>query len=120
MNGRGRLLYDQPDDGLGRRPGIPGGTLRRLLPWYVGTVFVETYRFDADRCHPASAEAVGGGSMSAPVPGKGIFAHRESEGVLHTHVQLTRDRAWVDALDSADGPAALERVAGSPRGGRRS
>ncbi|MGW4181388.1 FAD-dependent oxidoreductase [Streptomyces albidoflavus] len=171
LDSRGRLLYDQPDDGLGRRPEIPRGTLRRLLldslpagtvvwgrkvtgtrplgggryevafadgeavetgllvgadgawsrvrpllseakPRYVGTVFVETYLFDADRRHPASAEAVGGGSMLALAPGKGIVAHREPEGVLHTYVQLTRGRAWADALDFADGPAALERVAG--------
>ncbi len=31
LDSRGRLLYDQPDDGLGRRPEIPRGTLRRLL-----------------------------------------------------------------------------------------
>ncbi|MGW2268003.1 FAD-dependent oxidoreductase [Streptomyces koyangensis] len=172
LDSQGRVLLDQPDDGLGRRPEIPRGTLRRLLldslpawavvwgrkvtgtrplgggryevafadgevvetgllvgadgawsrvrpllseakPQYVGAVFVETYLFDADRRHPAGAEAVGGGSMLALAPGKGIVAHREPEGVLHTYVQLARDRAWVDALDfAADGSAAVRRVAG--------
>lgn len=83
-------------------------------------MFVETYLFDADRRHPASAEAVGGGSMLALAPGKGIVAHREPEGVLHTYVQLARDRAWVDALDFADGSAAVRRVAEEFEGWRRS
>lgn len=93
-------------------------------PRYVGTVFVETYLFDADRPHSASAGAVGGGSMLALAlaPGKGIVAHREpGRGVLHTYVQLTRDRAWADAPSTS--PAGSRLWSGSPRssrGGRRS
>ncbi|MFP3561809.1 FAD-dependent monooxygenase, partial [Paraburkholderia sp. SIMBA_049] len=57
-------------------------------PAYVGVSFVETYLHDADRRFPATAEAVGAGGMFALEPGKGITAHREPAGVLHTYVQL--------------------------------
>jgi 2-polyprenyl-6-methoxyphenol hydroxylase-like FAD-dependent oxidoreductase len=52
--------------------------LSDATPEYVGTSFVETYLFDSDTRHPASAKAVGGGALLSPVPGKGIQAHRES------------------------------------------
>lgn len=45
---------------------------------------VETYLFDTDTCHPATAKAVGGGSMGVPASGKGIMAHRESGDTVHT------------------------------------
>lgn len=74
-------------------------------------VFVETYLFDGDARHPAGAKVVGGGSMTALVPGRGIVAHREPGGVLHTYMQLARDRAWADAADLADPSAVVRRVA---------
>ena len=40
-------------------------------PEYFGTTFIETYLYDADERHPATAEAVGGGAMYALTPGKG-------------------------------------------------
>src|SRR6201996_2657435 len=52
-------------------------------PRYVGTTFVETYLYDADERHAATAAVVGGGSMAALTPGKGIVAHREAGNVLH-------------------------------------
>ena len=64
-------------------------------PAYVGMVSVETYLFDADTRHKASAEAVGSGMMMALSPGKGIFAHREPAGVLHTYVELNKPRDWI-------------------------
>src|ERR1700742_5009077 len=67
-------------------------------PEYVGTSFVETYLFDSDERHPASAAAVGGGGMFAPTPGRAIAAHREPGAVLHTYVQLTKPLAWFDAI----------------------
>ncbi|ROP35260.1 FAD-dependent oxidoreductase [Saccharothrix texasensis] len=80
-------------------------------PEYVGTSFVETYLFDADRRHPACAKAVGDGAMYALVPGKGILAHREAGGVLHTYVALTKPREWLDGIDFTDTAAATARVA---------
>ncbi|MGW8374921.1 NAD(P)/FAD-dependent oxidoreductase [Streptomyces sp. ODS28] len=81
-------------------------------PAYVGTVFVETYLYEADERHPASAKAVGGGSMFALAPGKGIVAHREPGGVLHTYVQLDKEREWAEGIDFAGAPGeARARVA---------
>ncbi|WP_425839485.1 FAD-dependent oxidoreductase [Streptomyces fractus] len=80
-------------------------------PAYTGTTFVETYLYDADARHPAAAEAVGAGALLAPSPGKGISAHRESGGVLHTYVQLTRPASWFTGIDFTDADAAKARVA---------
>jgi 2-polyprenyl-6-methoxyphenol hydroxylase-like FAD-dependent oxidoreductase len=85
--------------------------LSRAKPEYVGTVFIETYLFDSDERHPASAKAVGGGSMAALAPGKGIAAHREPGGVLHTYVELTKPQEWVDGIDFTDAGTATARVA---------
>lgn len=68
--------------------------LSGAVPQYTGTSFVETYLFDADTRHPAAAKAVGGGAMFALAPGKGIQAHRETGGTLHTYVALRRSREW--------------------------
>jgi 2-polyprenyl-6-methoxyphenol hydroxylase-like FAD-dependent oxidoreductase len=48
--------------------------LTSATPDYVGDAFVETYLFDVDVRHPATARAVGGGSMFAngPTPGRAI------------------------------------------------
>nr|WP_037781233.1 NAD(P)/FAD-dependent oxidoreductase [Streptomyces sp. HGB0020] len=80
-------------------------------PEYVGITFVETYLRDVDRRHPAAAEAVGTGSMTALTPGKGIVAHREAGAVLHTYVQLKRPADWVDGIDFTDAADAAARVA---------
>ncbi|QTZ95730.1 FAD-dependent oxidoreductase [Streptomyces auratus] len=80
-------------------------------PEYVGTCLIETYLFDGDTRHPASARAVGDGSLFALAPGKGISAHREPDGVLHTYVTLTKSQEWIDAIDFTDAGAATARVA---------
>src|SRR5580698_4465949 len=80
-------------------------------PEYIGTSFIETYLLDADERHPASAKAVGGGALFAVAPGKGILAHRETNGVLHTYVALTRPQEWFAGIDFADPKAAKARVA---------
>ncbi|MER6081712.1 NAD(P)/FAD-dependent oxidoreductase [Streptomyces sp. NPDC001833] len=68
--------------------------LSAAVPAYTGTSFVETYLYDADTRHPAAAKAVGGGAMFALAPGKGIQAHRETGGTLHTYVALRRSQEW--------------------------
>jgi len=80
-------------------------------PDYIGTTFVETYLHDADARHAATAEAVGGGALFALAPGKGIFAHREPNGILHSYIGLSRPEAWFDAIDPADADALMARVA---------
>jgi 2-polyprenyl-6-methoxyphenol hydroxylase-like FAD-dependent oxidoreductase len=89
--------------------------IRRLVsaaePEYLGTTFVETYLFDADRRHPAAAAAVGSGSFFSLAPGQGIFAHREPGNVLHAYIALNRPADWVTRIDFADRVAATARVA---------
>jgi 2-polyprenyl-6-methoxyphenol hydroxylase-like FAD-dependent oxidoreductase len=80
-------------------------------PEYVGTTFIETYLYDADERHSAAAETVGGGAMFAVTPGKGIAAHREAGGILHTYVELQRPAEWVANIDFNDATAATARVA---------
>jgi 2-polyprenyl-6-methoxyphenol hydroxylase-like FAD-dependent oxidoreductase len=85
--------------------------LSDATPEYVGTSFVETYLFDSDTRHPASARAVGGGALFAVVPGKGITAHRESGGTLHTYAQFSKPQDWLAGIDFTDPAAATARVA---------
>jgi 2-polyprenyl-6-methoxyphenol hydroxylase-like FAD-dependent oxidoreductase len=79
-------------------------------PVYVGTSFIETYLFDADARHPASAKAVGDGALFAVAPGKGILAHRETGGALHTYVALIKPQEWIAGIDFADPKAAKARI----------
>ncbi|MDF2825123.1 MAG: FAD-dependent oxidoreductase [Mycobacterium sp.] len=65
-------------------------------PHYAGIAVFETYLHDVDTRHPAVAKAVGGGAMYALTPGKGIVAHREPGGVVHTYVQLVRPADWLE------------------------
>ncbi len=54
--------------------------LSDATPEYVGTTFIETYLYDVDERHSATAEAVGGGSLLALTPGRGSspIARREA------------------------------------------
>ncbi|MEW2545582.1 NAD(P)/FAD-dependent oxidoreductase [Streptomyces sp. NPDC047002] len=82
------------------------------VPAYSGTSFVETYLFDAESRHPATAKAVGGGSMFAfDTNERWMGAHRESGETLHAYVALARPLAWFDAVDFTDGAAAAARIA---------
>ena len=80
-------------------------------PAYIGTTYIETNLHDADARHPASAAAVGGGGLFSMASGKGIFAHREPGGVLHTYVALNKPLDWIADIDFSDRPSALARVA---------
>ncbi|GAA3455823.1 FAD-dependent oxidoreductase [Dactylosporangium matsuzakiense] len=85
--------------------------LSAATPEYVGTSMIETYLYDADERHPASAAAVGAGAMLATNPGKGIQAHREANAVLHTYVALSKPLDWFAGIDFTDAPAATARLA---------
>ena len=90
--------------------------LSEAKPAYTGTTYVETYLHDSDNRHQASAAAVGGGMLFAMAPGKGIMAHREPGGVLHTYVGLQKPEDWGGGLEFADRPAMVARVAGEFEG----
>jgi 2-polyprenyl-6-methoxyphenol hydroxylase-like FAD-dependent oxidoreductase len=80
-------------------------------PEYAGISFLETYLFDADARHPASAKAVGNGALFAVVPGKGIQAHRETDGALHTYVALAKPQDWIAGIDFTNSKVAKARIA---------
>jgi 2-polyprenyl-6-methoxyphenol hydroxylase-like FAD-dependent oxidoreductase len=84
--------------------------LSDATPEYIGVSFIETYLLDGDTRHPASAKAVGGGAMFAFVPGKGITAHRESGGTLHTYTQLIKPLEWLAGIDFTDPAMAIAKV----------
>ena len=48
--------------------------------------------------------------MLALAPGKGMQAHREPGGVLHTYTALNQPRAWVEQIDLDDVAAATATV----------
>ncbi|MEW2529605.1 NAD(P)/FAD-dependent oxidoreductase [Streptomyces sp. NPDC047071] len=85
--------------------------LTAAVPAYTGKSVVETYLFDADHRHPATAKAVGGGSMIAPAPGREIFAHRERGGTLHAYAGLSEPQEWFAAIDFTDAAGAAARIA---------
>ena len=85
--------------------------LSAATPEYVGTCSVETFLYEADTRHPASAEAVGGGSLFALAPGRGLLAHRERGGTLHTYAQLRKPLDWPASPDGTDAAALATQVA---------
>ncbi|MEU9963405.1 FAD-dependent oxidoreductase [Streptomyces malaysiensis] len=88
------------------RPLLSGAT-----PEYTGVSFIETHLFEGDNRHPTSAKTVGGGTMMALEPGKGILAHRERGGNLHTWVILARPQDWFTGIDFTDPAAATAQIA---------
>jgi 2-polyprenyl-6-methoxyphenol hydroxylase-like FAD-dependent oxidoreductase len=79
-------------------------------PAYAGTAFIETFLFNCETRHRASAEAVGSGTMMALAPGKGIMAHREAEATLHAYVALNKPEDWIAGIDFSDPVSTLARV----------
>jgi 2-polyprenyl-6-methoxyphenol hydroxylase-like FAD-dependent oxidoreductase len=79
-------------------------------PEYVGTTFIETYLLNADERHPAAARAVGDGALFAVAPGKGLLAHREPDGVLHTYVAVSKPPEWMAGIDVTDAVGTIARV----------
>jgi 2-polyprenyl-6-methoxyphenol hydroxylase-like FAD-dependent oxidoreductase len=80
-------------------------------PAYAGVSFIETFLFDGDTRHKASADAIGNGTLMAVSPGKGILAHRYADGTLHAYVALTQPEDWFNAIDFRDAKAGLTHVA---------
>jgi 2-polyprenyl-6-methoxyphenol hydroxylase-like FAD-dependent oxidoreductase len=90
-------------------------TVRPLLsdskPIYTGTSFIETFIFDGDTQHKASADAIGSGTLVAVAPSKGILAHRYADGTLHTYVALNKPEDWINSIDFSDTKAGLAHIA---------
>lgn len=85
--------------------------LSGVKPAYSGISFIETHLSDSKGRYKQSAEAVGGGTLMAIAPGKGILAHREAHGALHTYAALEKPEDWIARIDFSDRTAALARVA---------
>ncbi|MEU9272949.1 NAD(P)/FAD-dependent oxidoreductase [Streptomyces sp. NPDC048251] len=85
--------------------------LSRAVPEYFGVCSVETFLFNAGTRHPASAEVVGAGSLFALAPGRGLLAHQEGGGTLHTYAQVKKPQGWFARLDATDAAALTARVA---------
>jgi 2-polyprenyl-6-methoxyphenol hydroxylase-like FAD-dependent oxidoreductase len=80
-------------------------------PTYTGTSFIETFLFDGDTRHKASADAIGSGTLMAVAPGKGILAHRYADGTLHTYVALNMPEDGINCIDFSDTKAGLAHIA---------
>jgi 2-polyprenyl-6-methoxyphenol hydroxylase-like FAD-dependent oxidoreductase len=85
--------------------------LTDVNPVYTGLSFVETFLFDANRRHPASAGAIGDGTLMAVVPNQGILAHRHANGTLQAYVALNRPEDWFACLDFSDPATATALLA---------
>jgi 2-polyprenyl-6-methoxyphenol hydroxylase-like FAD-dependent oxidoreductase len=87
------------------RPLLSGAT-----PAYIGFTSVEFVLSGAGTRHRATAAAVGGGSLFALAPGKGLLAYRGRGGTLHTYAQLKVPQDWLAGTDEADGASVSARV----------
>ncbi|MFI2236027.1 FAD-dependent oxidoreductase [Streptomyces chrestomyceticus] len=79
-------------------------------PAYTGISFIESDLLDADTRHPESAALVGGGSFFCLGDGKGILAHRESDGSLHIYTALKTGPDWLGTIDFTDTDTAKKAV----------
>lgn len=80
-------------------------------PSYAGVTFIETYLHNADEDHPESAAAVGGGTLFALEPNRGILAHCEGNGTLHAYAALREPEAWLATVDFSVPQSAKAQVA---------
>ena len=85
--------------------------LSDVKPEYAGLSFIETFLFDGDTRHPASASVVGDGTLMAVAPGKGILAHRHKNGTLQAYVALSKSEDWIAGIDFSNPATALVQLA---------
>ncbi|MEV6558767.1 NAD(P)/FAD-dependent oxidoreductase [Nocardia sp. NPDC051756] len=84
--------------------------LSAATPAYTGVSFVECDLPDAATRNPAAAGLAGGGMMFALADRKGMLAHRETDGSVHTYVAFAAEADWLSSIDFADTPAAKATV----------
>lgn len=88
--------------------------LTDVTPEYAGNASIETFLFDGDNRHPATAKAVGAGALMVfdkNASGKVYLVHREADGNLHAYLWLARPLEWFAGIDFADPAAATARIA---------
>jgi len=90
--------------------------LSAARPAYEGVSFVETALSGGASRHSATAELIGGGTLMALEPGRGILAHRYADSRLHAYVAMKQPEAWLAAVDFGDREAALARFAAQYEG----
>src|SRR3984957_8227880 len=81
--------------------------LSGVTPRYIGFTSVETFLFDADTRHRATAQAGGAGARSVPAPGRGFLAYRERGGTVHAYAELKKPADWLAGADGASVPARV-------------
>jgi 2-polyprenyl-6-methoxyphenol hydroxylase-like FAD-dependent oxidoreductase len=80
-------------------------------PQYSGTTFIETRLFSGAAQYPASAEAIGSGTLMAVAPGRAILAHHHANGTLHTYIALNKPESWIATIEFNRTADALNRIA---------
>jgi 2-polyprenyl-6-methoxyphenol hydroxylase-like FAD-dependent oxidoreductase len=79
-------------------------------PTYTGTCFIETRLPVGSPRHKSNAETIGSGTLMAVAPGKGILAHRHTDGALTTYVALNKPENWINAIDFGNAKASLAHI----------
>lgn len=84
--------------------------LSRTKPEYTGTSFIETHLSADDPRSAANAAMIGTGTLMAVAPGKGILAHRNTDGSVHVCVAINKPESWASSIDFTDARVGLSRV----------
>jgi 2-polyprenyl-6-methoxyphenol hydroxylase-like FAD-dependent oxidoreductase len=80
-------------------------------PVYSGTCFIEVAFAAGEVRYAESVAAIGAGTLMAAAPGKGIIAHRNTDGSVAGYVALNKAEAWIRSIDFSDARAGLDFVA---------
>ena len=90
--------------------------LSPAMPLYSGTCFIEIALAAGDDCYEAGVAAIGGGTLMAVAPGKGIIAHRNADGTVAGYVALNEPEERVRSISFANRQAGLAFIASQFQG----
>ncbi|HTM82213.1 NAD(P)/FAD-dependent oxidoreductase [Asticcacaulis sp.] len=85
--------------------------LSDATPVYSGTCFFEIAHPAGGKGADGRAAVVGTGTVMAVAPGKGIIAHRNSDGTIAGYVALNKPEEWVRSIDFSDARGGLAVIA---------